>query len=536
MKDHPDKEFAAYITSGIEQGFRLGYQRREVPHLQQASGNMSTPEPEIVTSYLDRETSLGRMGRVKEGSKPTRNIHISPMGMIPKKNRPGKWRLIVDLSSPKGASVNDGISAAWSSLAYSTVDHLAEIILSMGRGAHMVKADIKEAYRMVPVHPADRDLLGVRWGKEVFVDRVLPFGLRSAPKIFSAVADAAQWILCQQGVSPILHYLDDFIWVSKSHAEAAAKKERVVATCKRLGIPLEPIKLVGPTTCLPYLGIEVDTEAMQLRLPLEKLSKLRSLLDIVAGKKAMSKRELQSLVGLLQHATKVVKPGRSFMRRIHALLAQDGGHIRPDHFIRLNIATRADILWWQTFIEEWNGISLMWVTNTQEPDIRVVSDASGSWGCGAHCLPQWFAFQWTPELRTESIQVKELFPVVAAAALFGRQWKGKVVQFVVDNKAVVDILKEGYSRESHLMHMIRMLVFFACHFQFWWTAEHIPGRENTLADAISRNNLELFLTQASPTPGEPAIVPSALADMLSQNTTWTSTNWIPSFKNIIQQL
>ena len=87
-------------------------------------------------------------------------------------------------------------------------------------------------------------------------------------------------------------------------------------------------------------------------------------------------------------------------------------------------------------------------------------------GLTAYIVPQWLAFQWTPELRTKSIQVKELFPVVAAAALFEKQWKGKVVQFVVDNKAAVDILKEGYSRESHIMHVIRMLVFFACHFQF----------------------------------------------------------------------
>lgn len=62
--------------------------------------------------------------------------------------------------------------------------------------------------------------------------------------------------------------------------------------------------------------------------------------------------------------------------------------------------------------------------------------------------------------------MKELFPVVVAAAVFGRQWKGKIVQFVADNMAVVDILKEGYST-----HMIRVLVFFACYFQFWWTAE-----------------------------------------------------------------
>lgn len=69
------------------------------------------------------------------------------------------------------------------------------IILRMGRGVFMVKADIKEAYRMVPVHPQDRWLLGVQWEGHTFVATVLPFGLRSAPKIFSAVADAVQWIL-----------------------------------------------------------------------------------------------------------------------------------------------------------------------------------------------------------------------------------------------------------------------------------------------------------------------------------------------------
>ena len=106
-----------------------------------------------------------------------------------------------------------------------------------------------------------------------------------------------------------------------------------IKTCKRLGIPLEPSKLDGPTTCLTSLGIEVGTEATQLRQLSEKLSKLWFPLDIIAGKKVMSKRELQSLVGFLQHATKMVKPKHSFMRRLHALLAQESEEITPNHFI-----------------------------------------------------------------------------------------------------------------------------------------------------------------------------------------------------------
>lgn len=66
-------------------------------------------------------------------------------------------------------------------------------------------------------------------------------------------------------------------------------------------------------------------------------------------------------------------------------------------------------------------------------------------------MPHWFQIQWSPQLSACSIEVLELIPAVVAAALYGKYWAGKVVQFVIDNQAVVDILKSGYSRKDHLM-------------------------------------------------------------------------------------
>ena len=65
----------------------------------------------------------------------------------------------------------------------------------------MAKMDIKSAYRNVPVHPKDRRLLGMEWEGATYIDTTLPFGLRSAPLIFSAVADALAWMMQQRGVS-----------------------------------------------------------------------------------------------------------------------------------------------------------------------------------------------------------------------------------------------------------------------------------------------------------------------------------------------
>lgn len=71
-----------------------------------------------------------------------------------------------------------------------------------------------QSYHNVPVHPDDRPLLGMMWNQEVFVDATLPFGLRSAPKIFTALEDWLEWILYHEGACKIIHYIDDFLAVN----------------------------------------------------------------------------------------------------------------------------------------------------------------------------------------------------------------------------------------------------------------------------------------------------------------------------------
>ena len=90
-----------------------------------------------------------------------------------------------------------------------------------------------------------------------------------------------------------------------------------------------------------------------------------------------------------------------------------------------------------------------------------------------------------------SIASKELFPVVVSAAIFGRYWSGRLVNFRVDNLAVVQVIQATYSRETHLMHLIRLLVLFAAHFNFWFIATHVMGEKNTFADALSRRFISL---------------------------------------------
>ena len=180
--------------------------------------------------------------------------------LSPKKSKPDKWRLIIDLSSPGGWSVNDGIDKEDCSISYISIDSIVSHILKFGPGALMAKIDIKQAYRNIPVHPDDRHLLGMQWRDEILVDKVLPFGLRSAPIIFSAVADALQWIIESKGAEPVGHYLDDFITIGRPESDACQHNlDTIKHSCAHVGFPLEEDKSEGPTTCIVFLGMELNS-------------------------------------------------------------------------------------------------------------------------------------------------------------------------------------------------------------------------------------------------------------------------------------
>ena len=137
-------------------------------------------------------------------------------------------------------------------------------------------------------------------------------------------------------------------------------------TCAELGIPLASHKTAGPTTCLTFLGIEIDSAALELRLPQEKLRKLKDMLIEWQFKKVCSREQLESLLGHLNHACNVVKPGRYFIGRLISLLTEAKRKHRS--IIRMNTDVRSDIRWWHAFIEPWNGISIIREQILAQPD------------------------------------------------------------------------------------------------------------------------------------------------------------------------
>ena len=113
--------------------------------------------------------------------------------------------------------------------------------------------------------------------------------------------------------------------------------ERALLSCRDLGVPIARGKTEGPSTALAFLGIHIDTQDEKLRLPQEKLMRLKRE---IYHKRSTTKRELLSLIGQLQHACCIVRPGRSFLRRMISLstVAKE-----LHHRIRLNGGFQSDL-------------------------------------------------------------------------------------------------------------------------------------------------------------------------------------------------
>lgn len=218
----------------------------------------------------------------------------------------------------------------------------------------LAKTDLENAYKQVPIHPDDFELLGFQINNEFYCDKTLPFGLSYSCNLFEKFSSSLQWILENKfDVQYCVHILDDFLFVGPPNSPECAKALQSFRTLAQdINIPIQEEKTVSPTTVLTFLGIEIDTVKCEVRLPEDKLTSLKEVLSRFMCKRTATLQELQSLIGLLNFACAVVPRGRTFLRRIINLTR---GIQKPHHHRNLDKESRADLKAWSIFIDKFNG-------------------------------------------------------------------------------------------------------------------------------------------------------------------------------------
>ena len=532
LAQHPDRKWVEQLLQGIQYGFRIGLKPSAA--CKSAPGNLPSAQgqQQLITEYLQHQVRDGLM-LGPYAPHECQGVVVSPIGVVPKRT-PGAFRVIVDLSSPKGHSVNDNLCRHLTHVAYSSVEDAALAMYSLGLNTELAKIDVRSAYRIIPIHPSERVFLGIQWQGDVFIDCQLPFGLASAPAIFSALAEALEWVLVHRGVRGVIHYLDDFLLLgAPGSGECTRALALTRATCKELGVPLADDKIEGPTSSLTFLGIRLSSQPLSVSLPQDKLALLRSKLGELLGAKCVRDRaSLESLIGHLVHATKACPLGKAFLSGLFHTLHS----LRPGQPRRLNVATRADIAWWHLLCTTWSGISVHQFLLLGDPNRHLFTDASGSWGCGAWAMPNWLQSPWPSHHCLSSIALKELVPVVLAAATWGGLWGGLLIMLHSDNVAVVSQVNSLHARDPAACNMLRCLAFFQAHFDFRLRAVHIAGARNTDADDLSRNRTTTFLNRhphASPSPSQ--VNQELLLLLCQQPADWTSVHWRGRFADFWRQ-
>ena len=197
------------------------------------------------------------------------------------------------------------------------------MVMKHGYGALLTKVDLKHASGLCPVLRQDWPLLCYSWRSQFYFDLWLPFGLRSSPALLNRVAGGIEAVYRYHGATDTMHYLDDVITVGPPALEVSVcNKAIIIHTCHELGALVLDDKVEGLSTWLVVLGIEVDTIHWVMRLPDAKVREYQQSINEWTAHRAVTSRDLDSLLDKLFFASHMVRQSRTFLQR-HVVFAPE---------------------------------------------------------------------------------------------------------------------------------------------------------------------------------------------------------------------
>lgn len=476
------------VVEFLQYGWPVGVEGR-IPDTVSAQNHKGAREfASVVSDHVISEVKRGRViGPLKNNPFDTQLV-LSPLNTVPKKESEAR-RVILDLSFPRGTSVNDHIPkdsylGVTYKLTLPTVDTLVDDIKTFGPGCLLYKRDLKQAYRQIPIDPGDVHLLGYRIDGHLYCDAVLPMGLRTSCQACQRVTSAVSYAFSKMG-RKLVNYIDDLAG-AEIGSSAVEAFDDLGALLNDLGLEESATKACSPNTRMVFLGIEFDTIQGTLTIPPAKLAEVKQLLTEWDNKQVASKRDIQSLVGSLNFLSACVRPGRIFTARILNVLRT----MTDDGPIDLDARFKQDVRWWARFAPLYNGVSLMPLNEWCEPDEVVACDACLD-GCGGWSEGRYFHAKFPQFIATQGLHINalELLTIVVALKMWGRAWKGSRIKLKCDNYTAVTVINTGRSRDAFLQACLREICFLAALFECEIKAVHIPGQYNRLPDLLSRWDL-----------------------------------------------
>ena len=395
-----------------------------------------------MTSYADpsRQSVLDQMLSELILKRAIREIphdsraFFSRVFLVPKKN--GKMRLVIDLS----------LLNQWLACPTFKMDHAQVVRDALSPGMWATSIDLSDAYLHIPVHEAFWPYLVFQVGNRRFQFLVLPFGLNTAPRVFSDVMKVIKRWARLLGML-LFQYLDDWLQLNLCRSSLAHQTSQLIHKCEELGllVNLEKSEIV-PLQEIVFLGDLLDFHSGFIFPTRDRFESIQTKIDKVTRSESASLRALQSLMGSITATEKIVPFGRFHARALQALIVHHVSRSVPQATqLTLSLQVLQDLLWWSDTDHVFRGLSM----STAIPDLQVQTDASTT-GWGVSFQGSVLSGHWSPEDAKLHINVLEMKAVLLACQRLTYHFRSKCVLFLIDNQTVVSYLKNqgGHARCS----------------------------------------------------------------------------------------
>ena len=478
-------------------------------------------------------------------------LYIAPMFVVPKPNK--TWRTILHLSwkpHPNMFSVNDLLCEHMKTVQYVRFKEVVNLINNAGKGAYIFLIDAQDAYYRVPIQRSDWQYMGIKWNAKYWVFRSLQMGMSSSPKIYTAFADAVEYIFVQRnrdlafinGLQQIRHYIDDFFGAFKTKAAATAMYKSLFKTMEDLGIATRWEKCTDPHTRAKVLGWIYDTILRMVGVPDEKRLKLIEMITRLLKTHRSDRKSLQQLIGRLQNFSCVIFPGKAFVRRLEAVLHLVA--LKYNEPTTLSNFVLEDLKWWLNVLNHpewcWTSFDLL-LKHPSDGDIQIYTDASSKIGGGGIIIwpdntVETIQVRWkdtiyhkVKQTREIDIELLELLMSVLAVKLVASRATNRSISLYNDNPGAASAIRTkapGLHRMD-LQYLIRDLATTAIQHKLYFWGLHCTVKESpdmVIADGLSRFKPEALIV----TPKALRFNPIKLVNELFESLINQPLNLVPS--------
>ena len=389
-----------------------------------------------------------------------------------------RWRLILDVSFLNGFLVTKKFK----------METVQKIRSSIVPGLVATSIDLTDAYHHIPIHPNFQNFLAFQVGDRKFKYRAMPFGLSSAPQVFTEVMTPLKVFARKNFGGYIFQYLDDWLLLDRSHSLVLDLTRKFIGLCIEQGMLVNLGKShLSPTTSLIHLGTKWDFDAFTVAVPDDKVQVVTATAARLVRHGRALISTLESLMGLMVSCEKLVHHGRINYRSFQACVIWNLRFGRRPRYVSLPPPAIEDLKWWSN-----KGVIARPVACLQPKHDLVVSTDASNIGWGA-ATDDWSVYgRWTGEEVTLHINHKELLAVLKTLELKAPSLANSTVLFLIDNTTTVSyISKQGGTRSLKMTRTVKKIYSLASRHNVFLKSVHVKGTLNVLADMLSRPEVAL---------------------------------------------